>query len=180
MIDDEPGPRATDELREEHELIRRGLHLLEQAGRRLVAGARVPEAAMEGLVSVLRRFVDQYHHGKEEMLLYPRMRARGLPPDGRLRELVAAHIEGHDYLGALADLSSQADRAAAALLYVQVTREHLAAEEETVFPVADRMLSAAEQAELARAYAETEAAAFGPAFRAGVARELDRLEALLG
>src|SRR5262249_38655112 len=82
---------ATADLRAEHALIRGGLRLLEHAGRRLAAGRSVAEPAMKELVGQLRRLADQCHHGKEEGLLYPSMRAKGLPADSRLPALLAAH-----------------------------------------------------------------------------------------
>ena len=168
---------ATADLRREHELIRRGLRLLEHAGRRLAAGRSVDGHTMKELVGLLRRLADQCHHSKEEGHLYPSMRAKGLPPEDRLHALLAAHSEGRDYLGTLAGLSSPAERAAAALLYVRVTREHLESEEREIFPVADQLFTPAEQAELARCYDEMERQAFGPEFRDAVLGELERLEA---
>jgi len=112
----EPLALATADLRREHQLIRRGLRLLEHAGRRLAAGRSVDDPATKVLVGLLRRLADQCHHGKEEGCLYPSMRAKGLPTDGQLRVLLAAHSEGRDYLGTLAGLPSPAERAAAALL----------------------------------------------------------------
>ena len=114
-------------------------------------------------------------------VLHPGLPVRDalLPPDDRLHELLAAHGESRDYLGTLAGLPSPAERAAAALLYVRVMREHLETEERDVFTVADRLLTAVEQAEIARAYAETERAAFGPGFADAVCRDLERLEDLL-
>ena len=173
------GGPATIDLRREHEMIRRGLELLEHAGRRLAVGRTVGDSALGDLVHLLRRLADRCHHVKEEMHLYPAMRAKGLPPDDRLRALLAAHGESRDYLETLAGLPSVAERAAAALLYVRVMREHLDSEERDVFPVADGMFTPAEQAELVRAYAETEQAAFGPRFGDAVRRDLDRLESLL-
>lgn len=170
------GGPPTGELRREHELIRRGLVLLERAGRRLAAGRSVDDAALADLVDLLRRLADRCHHAKEEQHLYPAMRAKGLPPDERLGAILAAHGESRDYLGTLAGLPSPAERAAAALLYVRVMREHLDVEERDVFPVADRMFTPAEQDEIARACAETERAAVGPGFGDAVRRDLDRLE----
>jgi hemerythrin-like domain-containing protein len=145
----------------------------------LAARRAVDETTLNELVTLLRRLADQCHHGKEEGHLYPSMREKGLPPDGRLAAVLSAHGEGRDYLGTLSGLPSPAERAAAALLYVRVTREHLETEEREVFPVADRMFAPAEQAELAGCYAELERRAFGPGFRDAVVAELERLEGLV-
>ncbi len=176
---DPPITPATADLRREHELIRRALAVLERAGRRLAAGHAMDEPVMKELIGLLRTLADQCHHGKEEGHLYPSMRAKGLPGESRLVALLAAHGEARDYLGTLSGLPSPAERAAAALLYVQVTREHLDTEDRDVFPAADRMFTPEEQARLARAYEELEQRAFGPGFRAGVQAELARLEARL-
>ena len=114
-------------------------------------------------------------------VLHPGLPVRDalLPPDDRLHELLAAHGESRDYLGTLAGLGSPAERAAAALLYVRVMREHLETEERDVFPVADGLLTPAEQAEIVRACAETERVAVGPGFADAVRRDLERLEHLL-
>jgi hemerythrin-like domain-containing protein len=170
---------ATADLRREHEWIRRGLAVLERIGRRLARRHPVDETTLTELVTLLRRLGDQCHHGKEEGHLYPSMREKGLQADGRLAAVLAAHGEGRDYLGTLSGLPSMAERVAAALLYVQVTRQHLDTEEREVFPVADRMFAPAEQAELARCYEEMERRAFGPGFRDAVVVELERLEGLV-
>jgi hemerythrin-like domain-containing protein len=170
---------ATADLRREHELIRRGLTVLERLGRRLATRREVDQTTLSELVTLLRRLADQCHHGKEEGHLFPSMREKGLPAGGRLAALLAAHGEGRDYLGTLSGLPSPAERAAAALLYVRVTRQHLDTEEREVFPVADGMFAPAEQAELARSYVEMERRTFGSEFRDAVSAQLERLEDLV-
>lgn len=171
-----PEGLATADLRREHELILRAVAVLERAGRRLADAQHVDPAALAKLVDLLRALADRCHHGKEEHHLYPAMRRKGLPPEGRLQFLIAEHGEGRDYLGTLAGLPSAAERAAAALLYVRVTREHIAAEDRDVFPVADGMFTAEEQAALGHAYRELELTTVGPAFRDSLVAELARLE----
>jgi hemerythrin-like domain-containing protein len=167
---------ATADLRREHELIRRALAVLERAGRRLAAEQHVDHEVMTELVRFLRTLAEECHHRKEEDHLYPAMRRKGASADERLLSLLAAHGEGRDYLSTLAGPASGAERAAAALLFVRVTREHIAAEDREVFAAADGMFPAAEQAELDRAYREMELQRFGPGFREGVLADLARLE----
>jgi hemerythrin-like domain-containing protein len=167
---------ATAELRRDHEIILRGLAVLERAGRRMVARQPVDGVAVDDLVALLRRFADQCHHGKEEGYLYPSMKAKSLPREGEIGRLLAAHSEVHDYLGTLTGTASLAERAAAALLYVRVMRQHMETENTTIFPVADRLFDPDEQATLSRAYREMEARSFGPRFRDEVIAELDRIE----
>lgn len=169
------GP-ATADLRREHDLILRAVAVLERAGRRVAAGRPVDETALKELVALLRTLADQCHHGKEEGYLFPSMKERGLPPDGPIGQLLAAHGEGRDYLGTLSGLPSRAERAAAALLYVRVMREHIEQENALVFPVADAIFTPDEQATLARCYREMEERTFGPEFGASVRAELERIE----
>jgi hemerythrin-like domain-containing protein len=167
---------ATADLRRDHEVIRRALTVLERAGRRMVARRPVDEGAMMDLVALLRRFVDQCHHGKEEGYLFPSMKEKGIPPEGPIAGILAAHSEGHDYVGTLSGAASLAERAAAALLYVRVMRQHLEAEDTTIFPAADQLFTPEEQAMLARCYCELEVRSFGARFRDEVLAELDRIE----
>lgn len=170
------GHPATADLRREHELISRALAVLERVGRRLAAEQHVDHEVMTELVGFLRTLAEECHHRKEEDHLYPAMRRKSLSADGRLTSLLAAHGEGRDYLSTLAGPASAAERAAAALLLVRVTREHIMAEDREVFPAADEMFTAAEQAELDRAYQEMELRRFGPAFRERVLTTLAQLE----
>jgi len=157
----QPG-MATGDLRREHEIILRALTLLERAGRRLVAGRSVDETAMKDLIGLLRTLADQCHHGKEEGYPFPSMREKGVPPDGPIGLMLAAHAEGRDYLGTLAGLPSRAERAAAALLYVQVMREHIDKENNLIFPAADRLFTPEEQAMLAQVLSGDGGAQIGP------------------
>lgn len=167
---------ATADLRREHELILRAVAVLERAGRRFAARQHVDDMVMTQLVGFLRTLAEECHHRKEEHHLYPAMRRKGLSAGGRLNSLLAAHGEGRDYLGTLSGLPSAAERAAAALLFVRVTREHITTEDRDVFSAADEMFTAEEQAELDRAYREMELRSFGPAFRDKLLADLARLE----
>ncbi len=171
-----PPGLATVDLRREHEIILRAVTVLERAGRRLVGGRSVDETAMKDLIGLLRTLADLCHHGKEESYLFPSMRAKGVASDGPIGLMLAAHTEGRDYLGTLSGLPSRAERAAAALLYVQVMREHIGRENAVIFPAAERLFTPEEQATLAECYRETEVRTFGAGFRASVLAELDRIE----
>jgi hemerythrin-like domain-containing protein len=125
---------------------------------------RYDETALKDLIALLRTLADQCHHGKEEGYLYPSMKEKGIPPDGPIARLLAEHSEVRDYLGTLSGLPSRAERAAAALLYVRVMRQHIEQENAVIFPVADRLFTPEEQAALARAvrrWSRTFGARFG-------------------
>jgi hemerythrin-like domain-containing protein len=58
-------------------------------------------------------------------------------------------------------------------------RDHIAREDGVLFPMADAVLSAAEQAELVRRYAEVEERVVGPGVHERLLATLDRLEAAI-
>ncbi len=142
----------------------------------MVTGHHVDAATLAQLVGFLRTLGDQCHHAKEEGLLFPSMREKGIPRETPLGALLSEHAEGRDYLGALSGHPSPAEQAAAALLCVRVMRDHIETEDQVVFPVADAVLGPAEQEALAHRYAELEARTFGPGFRERVVAELEALE----
>jgi hemerythrin-like domain-containing protein len=170
---------ATADLRHEHDLLLRGLTLLERVGRRLVGRDPVDEATRRRLVSWLRTLADHCHHAKEEGFLFPGMRQKGIPAQGPLASMLAEHGEERDYLATLSGHPSAAEEAAAALLCVQVMRDHVAKEDQLIFPVADELFSPSEQASLARQYRELEARTFPPDFRDWLRSELGKLEAAI-
>jgi hemerythrin-like domain-containing protein len=170
---------ATADLRREHELLLRGLVLLERVGRRLVGNHRVDEATTRKLVAWLRTLADHSHHAKEEGFLFPAMRQKGIPAGGPLATMLAEHGEERDYLATLSGHPSAAEEAAAALLCVRVMREHVAKEDQMIFPVADELFSAAEHRALARQYRELDARTFPPRFGEWLVAELEKLEAAI-
>jgi hemerythrin-like domain-containing protein len=140
-----------------------------------VARQPVDEAALEDVVTLLRRLAEQCHHGKEESYLFPSMRAKGAA-EGEIGRLLAAHSEEHDYLSTLSGDASRAERAAAALLCVRVMRQHIEAENTVIFPVVDRLFTPEEQELLDRSYRELEVSGFGARFREDALAQLDQIE----
>lgn len=171
-----PGP-ATANLYHEHEVILRALAVLERAGERLAAGAPVDEAALGELVQLIRTFADACHHGKEEHRLFPAMRAKGA--GGSLAPFLDEHEEGRGYLRVLSGLGPAAERAAAARRYVGMLRDHIQRENEVLFPMADALFGAEEQAALARAYDDVEREVVGPGVHERLLADLGRLEAAI-
>jgi hemerythrin-like domain-containing protein len=171
-----PGP-ALAELHHEHEVILRALALLERAGDRLAAGRAVDEAALAGLVELLRTFADRCHHGKEESHLFPA--ARATDAAGLLPPFLEDHEEGRALLRALAGGGDPGRRAAAARRYVGLLRDHIRREDEVLFPLLDEALGPAVQAALARAFEEVEREVVGPGVHERLLATLADLEGRL-
>lgn len=169
----EPGP-ATAELRHEHEVILRGLDVLERLADRLAAGQPVKGATLSELVQLFQTFADRCHHGKEEDQLFPAMRAKGM--GGTLAVFVEEHEEGRGYVRTLASGAADTEKVRAARRFVGMLREHIQRENEILFPLADELFSADEHGALARAYADVELRVVGPDVHERLLATLARLE----
>jgi hemerythrin-like domain-containing protein len=184
---------ATDDLRTDHRAIERMLAILEAAAERIEHGERVqPDVFRQG-VDFVRNFADRCHHAKEEENLFPRMEARGVPRDGGpIGVMLFEHEQGRAFAWAIAAAidAYEADGQAAAPViaenargYVDLLRQHIMKEDNVLFPMADRVLSAADQAELEQRFEQIEtesASGGGPGVHERYHQLLDDLERELG
>lgn len=152
--------RATDKLRAEHERILGSLDVLEDLAARAREGAADADRARD-VLDFLRTFADQLHHAKEEQMLFPALGEAGMPPEGGpVGMMLMEHDEGRRLVEHMAgaveeQLGSDAARstfAQAAGSFVQLLRDHIAKENEILFPLADQMLSEQSQSELAAGF----------------------------
>ena len=74
--------KSVERLTAEHELIERGLNLLEEAVARLEAGQPLPEGFPPWALRFFTQFADQCHHAKEEDVFFPVLKQRGIPEQG--------------------------------------------------------------------------------------------------
>jgi hemerythrin-like domain-containing protein len=151
-------PRPTEILSAEHRVIEQVLAVLEKMSDRARTEGEVCLSSARDAIAFLRTFADKCHHGKEEARLFPAMERHGLPADAgptavmraehemgreavrRMDEAVVAHAKG--------DASAASRFAYHAHGFVELLREHIAKEDQVLFPMADRMLPPAVQTEL--------------------------------
>ena len=120
----------------------------------------------EQVVEFFRTFADACHHHKEEIVLFPAMERRGVPrTQGLLHELLQEHGTGRRMLHEIAGLLHPAQddfetsrrllrgRVAA---YVSHLRAHIAKEESQLWPLAERVLTADDDAEISAGYDNVE------------------------
>ena len=88
-------------------------------------------------------------------------------------------MEGRGYLRVLARPVALATRASAARRYVGMLRDHIQRENEVLFPMADALFGAEEQAALAQAYDDVEREVVGPGIHERLLGDLARLEAAI-
>ena len=101
-------------LSQEHRVIEARLDELELEIQALEAGQPLRRDWFEETLDFFRDFADRRHHAKEENLLFPRMKQRGVPEQGGpIGVMLAEHDEGRGYLKAirrnLADAAVMAD-----------------------------------------------------------------------
>src|ERR1051326_6848001 len=92
----------TEVLSREHRAIEKMLAELEDEIRRAQAGGPFPRAFFDQALDFFRNFADGCHHAKEENLLFPRMKERGVPEHGGpIGVMLSEHDEGRAYLKAV-------------------------------------------------------------------------------
>ena len=158
--------QATAILKEEHRVIERVLDSLEAAANSLRSGAPVSPAVFLQAADFIRGFADGCHHQKEEGVLFPALEASGIPAQGGpIGVMLFEHEEGRKLTGAMRaaaeKLQAGESRAAAevvenALQYVALLRQHIAKEDNVLFPMADRAIQGRAQTELTEAFERVE------------------------
>lgn len=160
--------RPTEILSAEHRVIERVLGAIERMAHDAFDRGRIDVAAAKSAIAFLREFADARHHGKEEARLFPAMENAGLPPhQGPTAVMRYEHELGRAEVGRMAGAvrdfeegkGCSADAFAfAARTFADLLREHIAKEDEVLFPMADRMLGAAAQESLLAEFAKLDGA----------------------
>ena len=73
---------ASEELRCEHELIKKALNLLEDIASGIVQKVKPDVSDLTELINFVIVFADKCHHGKEEDLYFPSLEEAGIPNHG--------------------------------------------------------------------------------------------------
>jgi hemerythrin-like domain-containing protein len=177
--------QATDILVHEHELILRGMAVLERMARRANAGRDVPAADARLIIGFIRRFADGCHHAKEEGVLFPAMIAAGIPAQGGpVGVMLAEHEQGRAAVKAMdeavarfgSDQAAPAAFASAASACVTLLTSHISKENNVLFRMAAQIIPASRDAEMVAAYEEHEARVTGPGEHERFHTTIDALE----
>ena len=149
--------RATQLLMEEHEIILRGLRVVEALANRAASGGEVPAHAVGGALEFLIQFADIHHHHKEEEILFPALEEAGFPRDaGPVGVMLQEHAQGRELISALRAAAPQAagDAAARELFantaraYTALLSAHIDKENQVLFPMADQAIGGEERRRL--------------------------------
>jgi hemerythrin-like domain-containing protein len=166
--------KPTETLTAEHRVIEEMLELTRVAAGQLEAGGAVGPAVFEQAADFFRNFADRCHHGKEERHLFAKLIERGMSKEaGPVAMMLAEHEIGRAHvraLGAAADCLAAgepgADREVVehALAYADLLAAHIRKEDLGLFPLADRILTAGDQADLEKVFDRVETEEMGEGF----------------
>lgn len=145
-----------DVLLGEHRTILQVLDEVERESRRVENAAVLRESFWRDLLHFCDEFDGNLHHHKEEQLLFPALERAGLAhgsgPTAVLRD---EHLRSHFWRTRIEQALVARDRArlsAAAGSYLDLVRAHVLKENQILFPLARRLLSADEMESLHREF----------------------------
>jgi hemerythrin-like domain-containing protein len=158
----------TQVMEGEHRLIETVVKALGGVAAALERGQPADAAVLATAVEFFRIYADKLHHGKEETLFFPMLVKRGVPPQGcPIGGLNHEHEKGRVLVRALADQAPAyaqgkpgAKEAMLETLHglVDLYQNHIWKEDAMVFPMADKVLTAADQTELTEKFGEVDRA----------------------
>jgi hemerythrin-like domain-containing protein len=142
--------KATEVLMQEHRVIERVLDALEIAAGQLERSRPVRPGFFLEAADFIAGFADGCHHRKEEGVLFGAMIESGAPSEGgAIAMMLDEHEQGRAFTRAMRDGARRLEGGDAdarrqvvsnARGYVALLRDHIAKEDEMLFPMADEIL----------------------------------------
>jgi len=158
--------RAIDILMQEHRNIERVLDAMEVMVDRLERGGDVRPAFFLEAAGFFAEYADRVHHHKEEDVLFGSIIAGGMPAEqGPIPVMLMEHEQGRVFTRGIRDAartleagddSARRELVSQARGYIALLRDHIAKEDEVLFPMAEELLSVAAQAEVLEAFGQAE------------------------
>jgi hemerythrin-like domain-containing protein len=154
--------KASEDLRNEHELIKVALNILEKLSSKIRQNENVEIHDLKEMVDFLIVFSDKCHHGKEELYYFPALEKAGIPNEsGPIGVMLSEHEQGRSNIrqmkesvsGESADMQAFAK---AASLYVTLMRNHIEKENGILFMMGDQRLPEEMQKELLEKFGQHE------------------------
>ncbi len=157
----------TRALVDEHRLILRMIALLEQNAPRTAAGSYLNWQFYLDGIDFIRQYADRFHHAKEEDILFKALINNGMPKDNSpVAAMLMEHDQGRSYVRAMESAvhETQSGRkdtcqviATNALAYAALLRDHIAKEDDILYPLAERVLPEAVRPGIVAGYQAAEA-----------------------
>jgi len=172
---------ATQNLETDHDYILRLIDVMEK----MMINFNTDWTHIELVVSVIMNYADGFHHIKEENLLFPLMIEKGF--SNPISVMLHDHEEGRNFVKGMNDgieQHKQGDDSALPEIYrnmqgyIDLLRAHIGKENNVLFRMADRILSANEQEHLLLKFAAVERADYGNGQIQQFITEIEGLEAI--
>jgi hemerythrin-like domain-containing protein len=179
--------KATEILIHEHDLILRGIGVLERMARIANGGTDLPAGDARAIIEFIRQFADGCHHAKEEGVLFPAMEAAGIPNQGGpIGMMLMEHDQGRAAVRRMDEAVSAFGTgpapfeafAQAAFEYSALLSTHIFKENNVLFRMADQRIPTAQDAVMLAAYDEHEAKANASGAYARYQAVVEGLEAI--
>ena len=176
--------RAINIIKSEHLNLRAVLYSLEKLIEEIDNGKQADFSVFHGLFTYIDRFLDSYHHPKENDYLFPKVLLRSPESEALIRNLGKQHREGEVmFVKMLKALSAYEFSGAAeypafrelVLNYIAFEREHASIEEQQVLPLARELLTESDWAEIDAAFGENRDPMFDQDWSTEFSELFDRL-----
>ena len=152
--------KTTGQLAHDHKAILRAVDILRTMGQRAGRREGFDVADGQAMIHFFRTFADRCHHHKEETVLFPTLIERGLMKGGGpVGVMLSEHEEGRELLGDLESAVTQSNSEMFswfAAQYARLLTDHIFKEDNILFPMADQMLSGADDATILREFERIE------------------------
>ena len=185
--------RAIAIIKSEHKNLGAVLYSLEKLIEEIDGGKQPDFSVFHGLFTYIDRFLDRFHHPKENQYLFPKVLERAPDAEELVRTLGQQHTEGEILFVAMLKALSAYEFTGAAeypqfrdsvIAYARFEREHAEIEEQKLLPRALEALKPEDWEEIDAAFGENEDPMFGKAWNnefSGLFDDLvNRLPAPLG
>jgi hemerythrin-like domain-containing protein len=162
--------RALTIIKSEHQNLAAVLYSMEHLIGEIDEGKHPDFAVFHGLFTYIDRFLDRFHHPKENLYLFPRVLARAPDTEALIAELGQQHSEGEALFVAVLKALSAYEFSGASefpnfrdtvLKYTAFERNHAKLEETRLLPRAREVLEASDWEEIDAAFGENRDPMFG-------------------
>jgi hemerythrin-like domain-containing protein len=154
--------KASEELIKEHNAVLIALDILDKINHQIQQGSAADLRDIEDMLEFLKIFVDKCHHGKEEGILFPAMVQLGMQRhNGPIAVMLSEHQQGREYIQqmqeSIKDGTVNNDTfIEATTSYIILLRNHIAKENNILFPISDEMLSESMQVNILNDFEDIE------------------------
>jgi hemerythrin-like domain-containing protein len=153
-------PKPTEILKEEHEIIKRNLNVLEIACQKIKRNEKVSLDLFKKSVDFIKNFADKCHHAKEEECLFPLLERRGIPREfGPIGVMLTEHDMGRNFVKGVVDGINKNNKKTIvenSLAYIQLLRDHIEKENNILFQMADSILTENDNEKLLKEFEKVE------------------------